>query len=230
MPYNRYVGYLCVAVFFFFSGYGLYTSLKTKENYLKMAIDLKKQGRIKLHRTRKLVTRNIYHRLLVKLYKFLARRTNSKFNKTVLKRLLNSRINRTPVSLSRLAKYAAKESIKKMEENKQEVIFAVIGTVTDDLRLIDVPQLRVCALKFTEKARERIIAAKGKCITFDQLAINRPNGEAVVLLRGSRDREAKKHFGPAPGVPGSHAKPYVRSKGRKFERARGKRRSRGFRV
>ena len=72
-----------------------------------------------------------------------------------------------------------------MEQNKQEVIFAVIGTVTDDLRLLDVPKLRVCALKFTEKARERILAAKGKCITFDQLAINRPNGEAVILLRGS---------------------------------------------
>ncbi|MCQ2816637.1 MAG: 60S ribosomal protein L18 [archaeon] len=195
-----------------------------------MGIDLKRQGRIKLHRTRKLLSRNIYHRLLVKLYKFLSRRTDSKFNKVVLKRLLNSRVNRTPVSLSRIARYAQKESIKKMEENKQEVIFAVIGTVTDDLRLLEVPQLRICALKFSEKAREKIINAKGKCITFDQLAINRPKGEAVVLLRGSREREAKKHFGPAPGVPGSHAKPYVKSKGRKFERARGKRRSRGFRV
>ena len=117
-----------------------------------------------------------------------------------------------------------------MEKNKQEVIFAVIGTVTDDLRLHEVPQMRICAMKFSEKARERIINAKGKCITFDQLAMNRPKGESVILLRGSRDREAKKHFGPAPGTPGSHAKPYVRSKGRKFERARGKRRSRGFRV
>ena len=117
-----------------------------------------------------------------------------------------------------------------MEKAGQETIFAVIGTVTEDSRILDLPALRVCALKFTEKARERIISAKGKCITFDQLAINRPQGESVILMRGTRDREAKKHFGPAPGVPGSHAKPYVRSKGRKFEQARGKRRSRGFRV
>ena len=117
-----------------------------------------------------------------------------------------------------------------MEKKGQEVVFAVVGTVTEDSRLINVPALRVCALKFTEKARERILAAKGKCITFDQLAVNRPKGESVILLRGTRDREAKKHFGPAPGVPGSHAKPDVRSKGRKFEQARGKRRSRGFRV
>ncbi|GFR03722.1 60S ribosomal protein L18 [Trichonephila clavata] len=41
-------------------------------------------------------------------------------------------------------------------------------------------------------------------------------------------REACKHFGKAPGVPHSHTKPYVRSKGRKFERARGRRKSRGY--
>jgi large subunit ribosomal protein L18e len=195
-----------------------------------MGIDLVSGGRIKLHKQRKLRAKNIYHRLLVKLYKFLARRTTSKFNKCVLKRLLNSRVNRAPVSLSRIAKYAKKNYVQEMEKSGQEVVFAVIGTVTEDQRILDLPALRVCALRFTEKARERITAAKGRCITFDQLAINRPQGESVILMRGTRDREAKKHFGPAPGVPGSHAKPYVRSKGRKFEQARGKRRSRGFRV
>jgi len=43
-------------------------------------------------------------------------------------------------------------------------------------------------------------------------------------------REAKKHFGRAPGLPGSTAKPYVRSDGRKFEQARGRRASRGYRA
>ncbi|RWW84931.1 hypothetical protein BHE74_00006458, partial [Ensete ventricosum] len=52
-----------------------------------------------------------------------------------------------------------------------------------------------------------------------------------VLLRGPKNaREAVRHFGKAPGVPHSNTKPYVRSKGRKFERARGRRNSRGFRV
>jgi len=85
-------------------------------------------------------------------------------------------------------------------------------------------------LRFTEKARAKIVAAGGLCTTFDQLAVNRPKGENVVLVRGPRSREALRHFGRAPGVPGSQAKPYVRSKGRKFERARGKRKSRGFKV
>ncbi|VVA18863.1 PREDICTED: 60S ribosomal [Prunus dulcis] len=41
--------------------------------------------------------------------------------------------------------------------------------------------------------------------------------------------EAAKHFGPAPGVPQKYTKPYVRSKRRKFKKARGKRNNEGFR-
>ena len=37
---------------------------------------------------------NVYLKLLVKLYRFLARRTDSDFNKTVLKRLFMSKTNR----------------------------------------------------------------------------------------------------------------------------------------
>ena len=69
----------------------------------------------------------------------------------------------------------------------------------------------------------------GEVITFDQLALRAPTGAKTVLLQGRRNaREAVKHFGPAPGVPHSHSKPFVRAKGRKFERARGRRRSCGY--
>ncbi|KVH98588.1 Ribosomal protein L18e [Cynara cardunculus var. scolymus] len=51
-----------------------------------------------------------------------------------------------------------------------------------------------------------------------------------VLLRGPKNCcETVRHFGKAPGVPHSHTKPYVRAKGRKFEKARGRRNCRGFR-
>ena len=166
-------------------------------------------------------------RLTAKLYKFLSRRTDSKFNKLVLKRLHNSRVNRGPLSLSKLQRLA--DSAKKHNKGK-DLVFAIVGTVTNDLRQLDLSPLNVCALRFTEKARARIVAAGGQCLTFDQLALNRPNGESVVLLRGTRMREAKKHFGRAPGLPGSTTKPYVRSKGRKFEKARGRRASRGYRA
>ena len=73
--------------------------------------------------------------------------------------------------------------------------------------------------------------AGGECLTFDQLALERPTGKDCVLLRGPKNnREAVKHFGPAPGVPHSSTKPYVRAKGRKFEKARGRRNSRGYKA
>ena len=93
-----------------------------------------------------------------------------------------------------------------------------------EVELLNVPEgLRVVALKFTETARARITAAKGSCLTFDQLAQLAPTGKGVLLLRGPRDREAKRHFGLYPGQKGSHTAPRVRSEGRKFERARGRR-------
>jgi len=157
----------------------------------------------------------------LKLYRFLARRTGSKFNKVVLKRLFMSRVNRPPLSVARLARYM------KGKENK---IAVVVGTITDDVRLLEVPKLTVAALRITRTAHDRIVKAGGTVLTFDQLALKAPSGSNTVLLRGPKNaREAVKHFG-APGVPGSTAKPFVRAKGRKFERARGRRKSRGFKV
>eukprot|EP00439_Symbiodinium_sp_Y106_P071804 s105_g13.t1 len=175
---------------------------------------------IKKVRTAK--TDNPYILLLCKLYKFLARRTDSKFNKVICKRLNMSGRNRPPLSLSKLAKQMA---------NKEGKTAVVVGTVTDDKRLYDVPSMSVCGLRFTETARARITKAGGECITFDQLAMRSPLGKGTVLLRGPvKGREAERHFGKAPGVPNSKTAPYVRSKGRKFEKSRGRRKSRGFKV
>lgn len=43
----------------------------------------------------------------------------------------------------------------------------VVGTVTDDKRVLELPKLTVAALRFTETARARIIKAGGKCLTLD---------------------------------------------------------------
>ena len=96
----------------------------------------------------------------------------------------------------------------------------VVGAVTDDVRLLEVPKLTVAALRFTETARARITKAGGKCMTLDELIMTAPTGSNTLLLRATKDREAKKHFGPAPGVKGSNTKPYIRHKGRKFERCK----------
>merc|ERR1712070_713982 len=168
---------------------------------------------------------NVYLKLLVKLYRFLARRTDANFNKVVLKRLFMSRINRPPMSLSRIHSKVSTPTAKKAYEGKT---VAVVGTVTDDNRMNVIPKLSIAALRFTSTARARIEKAGGECLTFDQLAMRAPTGSNVVLLRGPKNaREAVKHFGFGPHT---NKKPYVESKGRKFERARGRRRSRGFKV
>ncbi|EPS67068.1 hypothetical protein M569_07709, partial [Genlisea aurea] len=185
-------------------------------------IDLVAGGKSKKTKRTAPKSNDIYLKLLVKLYRFLVRRTESKFNGVVLKRLFMSRVNRPPLRLSRLIAHM---------KGKEDKIAVLVGTITDDNRIHEVPPLKVTALRFTETVRARIEKAGGECLTFDQLALRAPLGQNTVLLRGSRNaREAVRHFGPAPGVPHSSTKPYVRSKGRKFERARGRRNSRGFRV
>ena len=196
-------------------------SIRTVLNFsfYKMGIDIKAGGRVK-SKVRQTKTKNPYVRLLVKLYKFLSRRTESKFNKVIYKRLNMSRRNRPPVCLKKLMKNM---------ENKEGKIAVIVGTVTDDDRISEtVPKMTVCALRFTETVRKRIIKAGGECITFDKLAMRSPLGKGTVLLRGPvKSRESEKYFGRAPGVPHSNTAPRVRAKGRKFEKARGKRKSRG---
>jgi large subunit ribosomal protein L18e len=136
----------------------------------------------------------------VQLYAFLVRRTDSKFNKVVLKRLFMSRTNRPPLSLSKLATFMkgkvrtahstavslrciwleilvcnvftravlqhlaswlllaeqfSKASLRiLLQEDKTAVL---VGTVTDDVRLFEVPKLTVVAMRVTETARARIL-------------------------------------------------------------------------
>lgn len=169
---------------------------------------------------------NVYLQLLVKLYRFLARRTDANFNKVILRRLFMSRINRPPLSLSKLVSHTSKGGVVK--EGAREKTIVVVGTVTDDERLLNVPKMSVAALRVTGTARARIEKAGGEVLTLDQLALRSPTGANTMLLRGPKNaREAVKHFGFGPH---SGKKPYVASKGRKFERARGRRRSRGFKV
>ncbi|XP_010429374.1 PREDICTED: 60S ribosomal protein L18-3-like [Camelina sativa] len=187
-----------------------------------MGIDLIAGGKSKKTRRTAPKSDDVYLKLTVKLYRFLVRRTQSKFNAVILKRLFMSKVNKAPISLSRLVEFMS---------GKEDKIAVLVGTITDDLRVHEIPAMKVTALRFTERARARIEKAGGECLTFDQLALRAPLGQNTILLRGPKNsREAVKHFGLAPGVPHSDTKPYVRHKGRKFEKARGKRKSRGFKV
>ncbi|XP_042329723.1 60S ribosomal protein L18 [Sceloporus undulatus] len=95
-------------------------------------------------------TPHSHTKLSPQLYRFLARRTNAKFNKVILKRLFMSRTNRPPLAISRM--------IRKMKlpgrENKTAV---VVGTVTDDVRIQEIPKLKVVWLLLEKLSRwERV--------------------------------------------------------------------------
>jgi ribosomal protein L18E len=119
-----------------------------------------------------------------------AGRTDASFNKVVLRRLFMSKINRPPVSLSRI--------VSNIEKDEKRTV-VVVGTITDDNRLLTFPKVTVAALRFTATARARIIAAGGEAITLDQLALRAPTGSNTLILRGPKNaREAVRHFGFGP--------------------------------
>lgn len=55
-----------------------------------------------------------------------------------------SRINNPPLSLNRLVRYM---------KGKEGKVAVIVGSVTNDARLLEVPNLNVCALRFTADAR-----------------------------------------------------------------------------
>lgn len=114
----------------------------------------------------------------------------------MLRRLFMSRINRPPMSVSRIVGTAANQHSGKAHGGKTIV---VVGTVTDDNRLLELPKLSIAALRFTATARARITKAGGECLTLDELALRAPTGANTLLLRGPKNsREAVKHFGFGP--------------------------------
>lgn len=148
-------------------------------------------------------------------------RTDAPFNRVILRQLFLSKINRPPVSVSRIAKALG-------QKGASDKTIVVVGTVTDDSRLLDMPKATVAALRFTAGAKATILKAGGETITLDQLALRAPKGQNTLIVRGPRShREAVRHFGFGPH---KRKAPRILSNGRKFERARGRRRSKAFKV
>jgi large subunit ribosomal protein L18e len=106
---------------------------------------------------------------------------------------------RHPITLKRIARLMKKS---------KDFTAVVVATVTDDVRLLDVPKLKIAALRFTAAARRRILKAGGEALTLDQLALKHPTGKKTILLRGPKNsRVAQKYFGKPPGAKHSHTRP-----------------------
>lgn len=100
-------------------------------------------------------SQDVYLRLLVKLYRFLARGTNSAFNQVVLKRWFMSLTNRPPLSLSRMTR-------KMKLPGRKGKTTVVVGTLTDDVRVQEGPRLKVHALHVSSRAQSCNLKPRGR--------------------------------------------------------------------
>lgn len=142
-------------------------------------------------------SKNPYLNILHSAYATVKRHTDSKFNEIVTQRISLSRTNRPPMSLSNLSRLMA---------DKDGHTAVVVATVTNDERFDQIPKMTVAALRFTATARARIERAGGRCMTMDELLVEKPTGTGCILLQGKRShRKVAKSFGAA-GRPG-HVKP-----------------------
>lgn len=106
---------------------------------------------------------------LIRLLRKQGKENKAEIWRDIAERLASSRRRRTSVNLSRLNRYTQKNEI-----------VAVPGKVLSAGE-IDHP-LTVTAFVFSEKAKEKIAAAKGKCLTFADLIKKNPKGSNVKII------------------------------------------------
>ena len=128
-------------------------------------------------------SKNHYIQKLVKVYKYISRKTRSKFANAVFKRLSMSRKNIPCISLSSV--------IAKVPNNSEKII-VVIGKILNDERLLKIPKLTICALKISSSAYKRLNEAGVNIITMDQLLIMSPIGKNTILIRGKKSAKIVK--------------------------------------
>lgn len=63
-----------------------------------------------------------------------------------------SKIHKPPISLARVVRLMSKPG-------REGLTAVIVGTVTDDSRIFEIPKLSICALRVTETARSRILKA-----------------------------------------------------------------------
>jgi len=109
---------------------------------------------------------------LIELVRFLkkqGRENNAEIWRDIAENLAKSRRKRLTVNLSRLNRYT----------HKNETV-AVPGKILSAGEL-DHP-ITVSAFAFSEKAREKISAAKGKCLSFTDLMKKNPKGSNIKMI------------------------------------------------
>lgn len=109
---------------------------------------------------------------LIKLIRFLkkqSRENKAKIWKDVAERLAKPRRNHIAVNVSRLNRYTEKKDI-----------VVVPGKVLGAGEISH--PITVAAFTFSEKAKQKIKAARGKCLSFFELAKKNPKGSNAKMI------------------------------------------------
>ncbi|XP_075658639.1 large ribosomal subunit protein eL18-like [Castanea sativa] len=121
-------------------------------------------------------------RLVAKeLYRFLVRRIGSNFNAVILKRLFMSKVNRPPLSLSKLIRYM---------EGKDGKIAVVVGTVTNwEARVVFSPigqrEIAINTYKSLRAEESRRETAPVRSLTFTRKTAG---GHSAKLAKAESDK------------------------------------------
>jgi len=109
---------------------------------------------------------------IVELIQFLrkqGRENNAEIWRDIAERLAKPRKNRPAVNLSRLNRHT--------QENE---VVVIPGKVLSSGEINH--SVTVAALAFSEKAKEKINAANGKCLSFTELVNNNPKGSKITMI------------------------------------------------
>ncbi len=123
-----------------------------------------------MRRKNRVKATNTYLVELIRLLKKEARENDAPIWRDVAERLSKPRQRRAEINLSRLNRYT-KESDEVIVPGK------VLGA-----GLIDHP-LTVAAFAFSDQAKEKILNAKGKCLSIPDLVKLNPKGTNVKILK-----------------------------------------------
>jgi len=116
-------------------------------------------------------TSNENLKAVIQLLERAGKRSRAALWRALAQELGSSRSRRAEVNLSRLQRYGEGE------------IIAVPGKVLGSGSIESA--MTVAALSFSKAAREKIIKAGGRCISFEELLKENPKGSKVRIMRGA---------------------------------------------
>lgn len=144
-------------------------------------------------------SKNIYLRALSSFYQKVGENTSYTCLQKIAKRLKMSKNDRPVVQVS--------EIVKALEGSVDKVA-VVVAKVVDDVRVLEIPSVKIVALQWSRSVKEKVEKYNGSIVTLDQLFKVCPNMENVVLVAGDKfKRKSAKHWFGNPGDKNSKVYP-----------------------